>query len=110
MLPQSWHASKFREVQAQRLCRRSIDSLSPNKYARTEMNKEIGNDESKSRGANGLAAVSPLALAIRIKVVKEIISGTHTAELFAQSLESQMGRHEGCCLMRQEVERKVRIR
>ena len=36
------------------------------------------------RGANGLAAASRLALAMRIKVVKEIISGTHTAELFVK--------------------------
>jgi hypothetical protein len=43
-----------------------------------------------------------LALAVRIKVVKEIISGTHTAELFVQCLESQMERHEGCSLKMQE--------
>ena len=30
------------------------------------------------------------------KVVKEIISETHTAELFVQYLVSQMERHEGC--------------
>jgi hypothetical protein len=45
------------------------------------------------------------------KVVKEIISGTHTAELFVQYLESQMERHEGCSLKMQESgKKKVRIR
>ena len=47
-------------------------------------------------GANGQAAASRLALAMRIKVLKEIISETHTAELFVQYLVSQMERHEGC--------------
>src|SRR6266545_1008778 len=40
------------------------------------------------------------------KVVKEIIPGTYTAELFVQCLESQMGRHEGCTPEMQQVERK----
>ena len=35
---------------------------------------------------------------MQIIVVKEIISGTHTSELFVQYLESQMERHEGCSL------------
>jgi hypothetical protein len=39
---------------------------------------------------------------IVVKVVKKIISGTHTAELFVQYLESQMKRHEGCSLNMQE--------
>ena len=43
---------------------------------------------------------------MRIRVVKEIILGTHTTELFVQCLESQMERHEGCSLKAQEVERK----
>jgi hypothetical protein len=46
----------------------------------------------------------------RIKVVKEIISGTHTVELFVQCLESQMERHEGCSLkMHESGKKKVRI-
>ena len=62
-------------------------------------------------GANGRAAASRLALAMQIKVVKEIISGTHTTELFVQCLESYMERHEGCSLKAQESgKRKVRIR
>ena len=40
------------------------------------------------------------------KVVKEIISGTHTAELFVQCLETQMERHEGCSLKTQESGKK----
>src|SRR4029453_19027811 len=51
-------------------------------------------------------AASRLALAIRIKLVNEIISGTHTSELFVQCLESQMERHEGCSLKIQESGRK----
>jgi len=35
---------------------------------------------------------------MRIKVVNEVISGTYTAELFVQCLESYMERHEGCSL------------
>jgi len=61
-------------------------------------------------GANGKSAASWLALAMRIKVIKEIMSGTHTAELFVQCLESQMKRHEGCSLKMQESgKKKVRI-
>jgi len=45
------------------------------------------------------------------KVVKEIISGTHTAELFVQCLETQMERHEGCSRKAQESgKKKGRIR
>jgi hypothetical protein len=44
------------------------------------------------------------------KVVKEIMSGTYTAELFVQCLESQMERHEGCSRNMQESgKKKVRI-
>jgi hypothetical protein len=40
--------------------------------------------------------------------VKEIISGTHSAELFVHCLESHMKRHEGCSLKMQESgEKKV---
>ena len=59
-----------------------------NKERRTELTVPM-------RGANGLAAASRLALAMRIKVVKKIMSGTLTAESFVQYLESQMERHEG---------------
>jgi hypothetical protein len=45
---------------------------------------------------------------MRIKVVNEIISRTHTAELFVPCLESQMERHEACSLKAQESgEKKV---
>ena len=37
--------------------------------------------------------------------VKEIISETHTAELFVQYLVSQMERHEGCSLKAKTVDR-----
>lgn len=43
---------------------------------------------------------------MRIKVVKEIISGTLTAELFVQYLESQMQRHEDCSVKMQERKAK----
>jgi len=40
------------------------------------------------------------------KVVKEIISETHTAELFVQYLVSPMERHEGCSLKIRESGKK----
>ena len=43
---------------------------------------------------------------MRIKVVNEVISGTYTAELFVQCLESYMERHEGCSLKAQESRKK----
>jgi hypothetical protein len=43
---------------------------------------------------------------MRIKVVKKIISGTHSAELFVHCLESHMERHEGCSLKMQESGKK----
>ena len=44
---------------------------------------------------------------MRIKVVKEIISGTLTAELFVQYFVSQMERHESCSLKMQERKAKA---
>jgi len=43
--------------------------------------------------------------------VKEIVSGTHRAEVFVQCFRSQMERHEGCSLkMHGSGKKEVRIR